>query len=424
MAANKIIADIDAIIRCEPGYPIEEMSRLIEAGNDSVPELKAALLAGLHEEHEAVLHLTVVLGEIQTPVGISLLADMLKTDCGEFVLDAAAEALGKIGEPAIPMLRDMIANELTETAYWAVGALGYMKTQLAREDFVGALGNHLDLAGLAAMYLADLDNKEDVATLYTTYQELSEFDDAIPNFEEAIRHLAGSERYPDIERRESNWRTRWRYRPSGEWTPMLSPLIIGHVLRENPVKVNVKLKSLDKILSRPKDTIAGSDAWCQHCGEEILSPYGVPVCPETAYGGTLYGEDVLKRHLSARRATIPAALNQMDQLVIETISGWSGLSERERDCWRLEHSSLEFLMLDGANTLEEGVARIREIRQNIGSYWKLPRAEFHDESLLKKQFLLKLGLSLDEQKKDCKTVGRNDTCPCGSGRKFKKCCGR
>ena len=37
------------------------------------------------------------------------------------------------------------------------------------------------------------------------------------------------------------------------------------------------------------------------------------------------------------------------------------------------------------------------------------------------------GTSGDEQRtfeRDNKKVGRNDPCPCGSGRKYKKCCGR
>jgi uncharacterized protein YchJ len=31
---------------------------------------------------------------------------------------------------------------------------------------------------------------------------------------------------------------------------------------------------------------------------------------------------------------------------------------------------------------------------------------------------------LHQKKKDERKVGRNDPCPCGSGRKYKKCCGR
>jgi len=29
-----------------------------------------------------------------------------------------------------------------------------------------------------------------------------------------------------------------------------------------------------------------------------------------------------------------------------------------------------------------------------------------------------------EQAKSSRTAGRNDPCPCGSGKKFKKCCGK
>jgi uncharacterized protein YecA (UPF0149 family) len=29
-----------------------------------------------------------------------------------------------------------------------------------------------------------------------------------------------------------------------------------------------------------------------------------------------------------------------------------------------------------------------------------------------------------EQAKSAETIGRNDPCPCGSGKKYKKCCGK
>ncbi len=34
------------------------------------------------------------------------------------------------------------------------------------------------------------------------------------------------------------------------------------------------------------------------------------------------------------------------------------------------------------------------------------------------------GVGLESVKRDEPKVGRNDPCPCGSGKKFKKCCGR
>jgi hypothetical protein len=39
--------------------------------------------------------------------------------------------------------------------------------------------------------------------------------------------------------------------------------------------------------------------------------------------------------------------------------------------------------------------------------------------------LLQIGLSLDDRRyKMNEKTGRNDPCPCGSGKKFKKCCGK
>ena len=33
-------------------------------------------------------------------------------------------------------------------------------------------------------------------------------------------------------------------------------------------------------------------------------------------------------------------------------------------------------------------------------------------------------LEYNEMKKESKKVGRNDSCPCGSGKKYKNCCGK
>ena len=35
-----------------------------------------------------------------------------------------------------------------------------------------------------------------------------------------------------------------------------------------------------------------------------------------------------------------------------------------------------------------------------------------------------MDILIREERKKYQTVGRNDPCPCGSGRKFKQCCGR
>ena len=34
------------------------------------------------------------------------------------------------------------------------------------------------------------------------------------------------------------------------------------------------------------------------------------------------------------------------------------------------------------------------------------------------------GVAVEQYKRDTKKIGRNDPCPCGSGKKYKKCCGK
>lgn len=54
----------------------------------------------------------------------------------------------------------------------------------------------------------------------------------------------------------------------------------------------------------------------------------------------------------------------------------------------------------------ELIARLPETLHRIAAYWRNPASAFPKDSPLRST-----------------KVGRNDACPCGSGKKFKKCCG-
>jgi uncharacterized protein YecA (UPF0149 family) len=40
------------------------------------------------------------------------------------------------------------------------------------------------------------------------------------------------------------------------------------------------------------------------------------------------------------------------------------------------------------------------------------------------KFVKAMRPELDQKKEYGQKIGRNDPCPCGSGKKYKKCCGR
>lgn len=54
--------------------------------------------------------------------------------------------------------------------------------------------------------------------------------------------------------------------------------------------------------------------------------------------------------------------------------------------------------------------------RTIGQVAAAPPAE--------QEFMRPMRLDLTEKQSARRRVGRNDPCPCGSGRKFKKCCHR
>jgi len=79
------------------------------------------------------------------------------------------------------------------------------------------------------------------------------------------------------------------------------------------------------------------------------------------------------------------------------------------------------------------VQEIREVRREGGVINELrDRMVGHESPELIKAFAARRDAAFDRAKKtgakvevrETRGIGRNDPCPCGSGSKFKKCCGR
>jgi preprotein translocase subunit SecA len=82
------------------------------------------------------------------------------------------------------------------------------------------------------------------------------------------------------------------------------------------------------------------------------------------------------------------------------------------------------------NLFMEMIIRIRE--EAVGSiFWVRMERDDEIEELEEEQRSKKLVFNMagDEERahepaKSAKVAGRNDACPCGSGKKYKKCCGK
>ena len=85
--------------------------------------------------------------------------------------------------------------------------------------------------------------------------------------------------------------------------------------------------------------------------------------------------------------------------------------------------------LVGAEAFDDMIAEIREntVRAILSA---VPRTEIKREQMAKEQSASIENIGGDKPakkkptvKKAAEKVGRNDPCPCGSGKKYKKCCG-
>jgi preprotein translocase subunit SecA len=60
--------------------------------------------------------------------------------------------------------------------------------------------------------------------------------------------------------------------------------------------------------------------------------------------------------------------------------------------------------------------------QQIAEDWKKRQAE--EEEAYRRRMESIAHLSDEHPQEEAQPVGRNEPCPCGSGKKFKKCCGK
>lgn len=59
-----------------------------------------------------------------------------------------------------------------------------------------------------------------------------------------------------------------------------------------------------------------------------------------------------------------------------------------------------------------------------GRFWRKKRKDDEARANLPGEDEMELPPPVEPIHKDDKEPGRNDPCPCGSGKKFKKCCGK
>ena len=422
---NTMDKNINHILAHQAGYPIEEMEALVRMGQEAVGLVASAIREHKNSEEVDLLPLIVVLGEIHSLDTAPILLDLITIPGGTLYQEAAIDAVAKLGDAAMPFLLPMIEPDQTpETRFWALSALGLTKSRAAIEPLREALETMPDLAGVTACALMDIGDKDSIKDIYAVYERLAETDLWIPDMQEAIQGLAGALELGEKDFRMKDWRTRWRRRPAWDWVPEPGLCRVAFLMWDQfrkgkwPPRKSKKKTFAELILKREPFPEGKEEKVCERCGHDVFKPLGLPVCPETAYGSTIHQEAALQAEIKDGAGKIAKSLDWMDFELLEEEDGWNKLADDDKERWVMDQTTLEFLLLDGCRTLDEGVARIREVRYGLGRLWGLPQEEMHNKDLLMKEFFAKAGKPIPKNK-----TGRNEPCPCDSGKKFKKCCG-
>ncbi len=124
-------------------------------------------------------------------------------------------------------------------------------------------------------------------------------------------------------------------------------------------------------------------------------------------------------------------LNTITQKWMDHIDAMTALKEGIKLRGIAQVNPLEAYKIEGYNMFEELVASIQEDAVKIVFSIRVNKNEKYNEKKLgNENQISNLKMNKDDSKgkkepvKAEKKVGRNDLCPCGSGRKYKQCCGK
>ncbi|WP_294913422.1 SEC-C metal-binding domain-containing protein, partial [Sulfuricurvum sp. UBA5598] len=121
---------------------------------------------------------------------------------------------------------------------------------------------------------------------------------------------------------------------------------------------------------------------------------------DTAWREHLYQMDSMKTGIRLR------AYNQKDPLV-----------EYKKESFNLFTELVETIKYDTVKTLHV-------IRFKVESIEEEAEALAHQMEMEKKQEAMRMALNQSKHEGEEKKIARNDDCPCGSGLKYKNCCGK
>ncbi|NIW38339.1 MAG: hypothetical protein GWN32_18270, partial [Gemmatimonadetes bacterium] len=282
---NTVEELIETISAHEVGMPVAEMSRLLEVGAAAAGPVAEAVERWRDDEGRELLWLVVVLGELRRPAGIEPLLDLLQRKGWTELQAAAADALAKIGGPALPALLDRIGAAGPDERVWIYASLGWIGGDDAYAALLAALEDDAEVSGVAALALSDLGRREAIPAIYEALTRSAAWQR--PDFETALRALHHGQ--PTARPQDADWRIRYRRLPRyGHSIP--SWAVVAALVLDDPETQremsDIPVRPLEDIVAEPPEPDEPPQI-CDDCGAPVEEPTGLPVCPDTALPAAL-----------------------------------------------------------------------------------------------------------------------------------------
>jgi hypothetical protein len=403
---------IETISAQEVGMPVAEMSRLMDLGPAAAEPVAEALERWRQDEERDLLWLIVVAGELRDDRAIAPLVGLLGQEQWTELQAAAAEALARIGEPALPALLERARAGAPHERIWAYACLGWIGGDDAYRTLLAALEGDAELVDVAAQALADLGRREASPAVYQALTRCAPWQRV--DVEEALTGLHHGRRLDPTT--SADWRVRYRRQPDlgacmPSW-PVIPSLILKHpeIRGERP---DIQVRPLEQILADPPAPEEPLET-CEECGGPVEYHTGLAVCPETALPAVIEQIDLLNEARDRgledifevwNDAEAGALLIEMDE---ERHPEWKERLQDEKLQVAVEWATCQWLLSEGIETIGAAKALLLAKAAELADRYGDPDGLLEPPAPIAR----------------ASRTGRNDPCPCGSGKMYKLCCGR
>lgn len=360
----------------------------------------------------------------------------------EILAQVMAEALARIGPAAHPEIASLAASTEARHRVWAYAAAGWIGDAEARDLLLAALDVDPDWTDLIAGCLGDAsvgmtprERTDAVERLCAMLPSIEPWQR--PDVEGAIRQIYESE--PSNSPLDEDWRLRYRAEPRFQSMLPSLPLVVLLTREVGSFREGqAPARSLEQILADPPDASPESadenPERCECCGVEPFWVAGVEVCPATALPITLLQHRILgELRDESDLDDVFGMLDLVDGLIMDVEEEPAPRGRRrreERDDFLTEMAILRGALVWGVEQGCEsvGAVRARLLAEGLRLLDLYGDPDGHFASFAERGHGDAREVRGPREARGPapppSEVGRNDPCPCGSGRKYKKCCGR